>query len=247
MASSAIEVVMNFKNWLEGNEVVQPFPGSTVPYLVYHGTNKRPFDQFTVQKSQRFVLFASFDVETHGFFFSENPHDAVEFGKNVVACYINMRKPLLDPRRDKHLGIDRLSYQQEIDLQKVLAPMIEKGDHGHYMDIGVGRHYIQTRHRQYGREWIYDAISNDGLAWDVLDKAGVVQRMLKLGYDGTYVAEPETHLGRSIFIPSADQVRMVKWVSGVQDSWGEKDDYYTRKSDGLSQFYGPVTDKPKEA
>jgi hypothetical protein len=63
--------------------------------------------------------------------------------------------------------------------------------------------------------------------------------MLRLGYDDTYVSEPETHLGRSIFVPSADQVRMVKWVTGVQDSWGDKDDYYTRKQDGLSHFYGP--------
>lgn len=230
---------MNFKNWLENDEVVQPFPGSTVPYLVYHGTNKRPFGQFTFQKSQRFVLFASFDVEAKGFFFSESPHDAVEFGSNVVACYINMKKPLLDPRRDKHLAIDRLTYQQEIDLQKILAPMIQKDDGGHYMDIGVGRHYIQNRYREFGRQWIYDAISNDGLVWDALDNPGVVERMLKLGYDGTFVAEPDTHLGRSIFIPSPDQVRMVKWVSGVQDSWGDKDDYYTSKKDGYSQFYSP--------
>ena len=107
------------------------------------------------------------------------------------------------------------------------------------MDIGVGRHYLKTRHRQFGREWIYDAISNDGLMWDVLDNPGVVQRMLKLGYDGTFVAESDSHLGRSIFIPSPDQVRMVKWVTGVQDSWGDKDDYYTFKKDGFSQFQSP--------
>lgn len=220
---------MNFKNWLENNEVVQPFPGSTVQHLVYHGTNKGPFNQFTYQKSQRFVLFSSFDVEARGFFFSESPHDALEYGSNVLACYIDLKNPLLDPRRDKNLGIDRLSYEHELKLQKVLAPMLQKNDDGHYMDIGVRRHYVKNRRRQFGHEWIYDAVRGDGLAWDALDNPGVVQRMLKMGFDGTFVAEPESWLGRSIFVPSPNQVRMVKWVRGSQDSWGEKDDYSTDK------------------
>lgn len=230
---------MKFKNWLQNEEVVMPFPGSTIQHLVYHGTNKNPFNQFGYQKSQRFVLFASFDVETRGFFFSESPYDAAEFGNNVVACYIDLKNPLLDPRRDKYLAVDRLSKKQEIDLQKILAPMIEKDVHGYFIDIGVGRHYIQNRHRNFGMEWIYDAVEAEGLAWDVLDQPNVVERMIKLGYDGTYVAEKDTYMGRSIFIPSPNQVKMVKWVKGVQDSWGEKEDYYTKKKDGLSQFHGP--------
>lgn len=230
---------MKFKNWFESNEQIGPFPGSTVPYLVYHGTDKSPFKQFAYQKSQRFVMFASFDVEAKGFFFSESPHDALDFGQNVVSCYINLRNPLLDPRRDKHLGVDRLSWQQEIDLQKILAPMIEKDQHGHFMDVGVARYYIKNRHREFGRQWIYDAIESDGLNWDALDNPGVVQRMLKLGYDGTFVAEPNSYLGRSIFVPSPDQVRMVQWVTGMQQSWGDRDDYFTTKKDGLRQLNRP--------
>lgn len=232
---------MNFRNWLENSEVPQPFPGSTVPYLVYHGTNKRPFSQFSYQKSQRFVLFSSFDVEARGFFFSESPYDAIEFGNNVVACYINLSNPLLDPRRDKKLGRNRLSYQQEIDLQKILAPMIKKDERGHYIDIGVRQIYIKHIHREFGRQWIYDAINDGGLAWDALDHPGVVERMLKLGYDGTFVSEPDAYLGRSIFIPSPDQVRMVKWVTGVQDSWGDKDDYYISNEDGYGKLQSPYS------
>ena len=41
-----------FKAWFENQENTNPFPNSTVPYLVYHGTNKRPFKQFEYQKSQ---------------------------------------------------------------------------------------------------------------------------------------------------------------------------------------------------
>jgi len=231
---------MNFRNWFENNEVAQPFPGSTVPYLVYHGTDKHAFKQFAYQKSQRFVLFASFDVETKGFFFSESPHDAVEFGKNVVACYINLRNPLLDPRRDKNLGIEGLPDKKEIDMMKILAPMIKKDTGGHYIDYMITKNYLQHRHCNSAREWIYDAIEQEGLVWDALDNPGVVERMLKLGYDGTFVAEPNTYLGRSIFIPSPNQVRMVKWVTGVQDSWGDRDDYYTSKKDGYSNFYYPT-------
>ena len=230
---------MNFGNWLENNETIQPFSGSTVKHLVFHGTDKRPFKQFTYQQSQRFVLFSAFDVETKGFFFSESPHDALEYGDNIVACYINLKRPLLDPRRDKDLAINRLSRQQEIDLQKILAPMIEKDANGHFIDIGVGRHYLQTRSRSNGQEWIYDAISNEGLAWDVLDHPGVVERMTKLGYDGTFVEESNSYLGRSIFVLAADQVRMSHWVNGPQADWGEKDDYFTRKKDGISNFHGP--------
>lgn len=228
-----------FREWLESNQEVTPFPNSTVQHLVYHGTDQHPFKQFSYQKSQRFVLFSSIDVEAKGFFFSESPHDALDFGKNVVACYIDMKKPLIDPRRDRHLRQNRLSDKHEIDLQKILAPMIQKDDYGHYMDIGVGRHYIQTRRREYAREWIYDAIFSDGLSWDVLDNPNVVQRMIKLGYDGTFVAEPDTYLGRSIFIPSPDQIRIVEWARGAQDSWGDKDDYYVSNKDGYGRFNSP--------
>jgi hypothetical protein len=228
-----------FKIWLENQETPLPFPNSTVPYLVYHGTNKRPFGKFEYQKSQRHVLFSSFEVEAKGFFFSESPHDALEFGPNVVACYVNLQNPLLDPRRDKHLGIEGLSSQKEIDMMKILAPMIQKDAGGHYIDYMITKNYLQHRRRQTAREWIYDAINTGGLVWDALDNPGVVQRMQKLGYDGTFVHEPDTSLGRSIFILSPNQIRIAAWSSNPEPHWGEKDDFYTKKVDGYHQLFKP--------
>jgi hypothetical protein len=230
---------MRFKSWLENTEMAKPFADSTVKGLVYHGTKKKPFKEFSYQKSKRYILFSEFDVESKGFFFSESPHDALEYGPNVVACYIRLRNPLLDPRRDKYLGVDRMPYKLEIDLQKILAPMIKKDDGGHHIELGVGKHYLQTRYSQHGREWIYHAVDGDGLNWDALDNPGVIQRMTKLGYDGTFVAEPHTSLGRSIFVPSSDQIQIVKWVNGPQEDWGDKDDYYVKRYGGFGKFYSP--------
>lgn len=228
-----------FKKWLETKEN-NPFLNSTVQHLVYHGTNKGPFKQFDYQKSQRFVLFASFDVEAKGFFFSESPHDALEFGQNVVACYINLQNPLLDPRRDKHLGVEGLSNQKELDMMKILAPMIQKDTGGHYIDYMITKNYLQHKRRQTAREWLYDAIDKNGLVWDALDHPGVVDRMKKLGYDGTFVHEPDTALGRSIFILSPDQVQMVNWVKGSQQDWGEKDDWQIKNVSGYKNLIKPT-------
>lgn len=222
--------VFNF--WIE-NHINGSFPGSTINSLVYHGTKKK-FNDFSYQKSKRFVLFSEFDVEAKGFFFSESPHDALGFGPNVVSCFINLKRPLLDPRKDKHLGIDNLSRDKEIDLQKIIAPAIERDKYGHFVDIGIGRNYLNG-----GTDWIYHAVGQGGLSWDVLDKPGVVERMKKLGYDGTFVSEPDSSLGRSIFVVDPSQIKIVGWVRGQQEDWGDKDDYYTKKKDGFDHFYSP--------
>jgi hypothetical protein len=227
--------MLNFTKWLENSEIVKPFETSTVPYIVYHGTNKDPFQKFQYQKSSRFVLFSQFDVQTKGFFFSESPHDALDFGKNVLACYINLKKPLLDPRRDKYLGVDRLPYEKEIDLMKILSPMIQKGEKGHYIDYMIKRSNIQNR--EHPRQWIYDAISDGGIVWDALDNIGVVDKMQKLGYDGTFVSEPDTKLGRSIFIPNPDQVRMIQWYKEPQSKWKSSDDYGINRKSGIETLY----------
>lgn len=205
------------------------FPGSTVQTPVYHGTDKK-FDEFSYQKSKRFVLFSEFEVETRGFFFSESPHDALEYGRNIVECYINLQNPLLDPRRDRHLGIDRLPYKREMDLLKILGAAVGRDQHGPYIDLGVQRHWINPKRDEFAHQWIYNAVGTDGLDWDVIDNPNVIQRMRALGYDGTFVQEPESSLGRSIVVFSPDQVRMVRWVNGPQREWGQKDDYEIRKN-----------------
>lgn len=228
---------MQFKKWIENTENIGPFPGSTVQQIVYHGTDKPKFDQFSYQKSKRFILFSEFDVEAKGFFFSESPHDALGFGKNVVACYLNLKNPLIDPRHDKNLGRDRLPYQKEIHLQKILSPMIEKDQYGYYIELGVGKFYLKNKYREFGHQWIYDAIGSNGLSWDALDNPGVIQKMSQLGYDGTFVEESETYTGRSIFVIKPEQIKMINWFNNPQPSWGEKDQYGTKMKDGFSHFY----------
>jgi len=229
---------MNFKQFFE-NENAHPFPQSTIKNIVYHGTNNKPFSQFEYKKSYRTVLFSQFEVETKGFFFSESPHDALEYGQNVAACYIDLRNPLLDPRRDRHLAIEGLSEKKEIDMMKILSPMIQKDQGGHYIDYMINKSYLQHRNRSTAREWIYDAIDTNGLVWDVLDNPQVIQKMKNLGYDGTFVSETTTSLGRSIFVMSSQQIHVVKWVKGPQEHWKDKDDYYVKKVDGYSNLYSP--------
>lgn len=230
---------MSFRDFLENAE-----NGSVIPQIVYHGTDKRPFEQFTYQKGIRRVLFSQFEVESKGFFFSESPMDALEYGNNVAACYINVKNLFVDPRRDKNLAIDR-TYEKEPHLLKILGPMIEKNEHGFFFDLGVRRVYIKKNDRyNFQREWIYEAMGPEGLDWDILDNPECVKRMVALGYDGTYVEERESHLGRSIFVPSASQVKIVRWMN-QQPHWGAKDDYYTKKQAGLSQAYGPAIADPE--
>lgn len=229
---------MEFKCWLEQEENIKTWLGnSTIQNVVYHGTNKNTFNQFSYQKSKRFILFSEFDVESKGFFFAESPHDALEYGKNVASCYVRMLNPLLDPRKDKDLGINRLTYQKEMHLLKILAPMIERDDYGHYIELGINKHYLHTRLDEFAYQWIYHAVAHGGLAWDCLDNPGVIERMTSLGYDGTFVEEPESSIGRSIFVPSADQIKIDMWHKGKQDIWKHKDDYRVKKKNGLSLFY----------
>ena len=63
--------------------------------------------------------------------------------------------------------------------------------------------------------------------------------MKKLGYDGTFVEESQSRIGRSIFIPDSNQIAIVKWFKGNQPDWGEEEEYYTQKVNGYNHFYGP--------
>ena len=243
---------MNFNNFINLFEQEQnPPPGwlsqSSVKALVYHGTDKPVFNQFQYQKSTRAILFSTFEVEAKGFFFAENPHDALIYGKNVAACYVNLKNPLVDPRRDRHLGIDGFDRQKEMHILKILGPLVQRDPkHGPFIDIGVRRVWLQNRNHSFAHEWIYEVIGNDGVDWDILDNPQVIDRMKKLGYDGTFVQEPESHLGRSIFVVSPDQIFVSRWLKNVRETpqeWGDKDDWYTRKIDGKAQLFSPMSPK----
>lgn len=203
---------MQFKNWLEheDRQIQAWLAGSVITQPVYHGTNA-DFRDFKKMKTQRFVLFSAYDVEAQGFFFSESPKDALLYGQNLITAYIRLTKPLLDPRQFKHMGVDRFPPEKEAELAFILRHAIGKDNYfGKFIDVGVRRISVDSdyaRNHDYG--WIYNAIGN-GLHWDMLDKPKIVQAMKYLGYDGTFVHEPDSdETGRSIFVMEPSQIRIV--------------------------------------
>jgi hypothetical protein len=59
---------------------------------VYHGTDE-DFNQFENRGGKVQVLFSTFDVQRHGFFFSPDYQVAETFGKNVIVAYLSLRNP----------------------------------------------------------------------------------------------------------------------------------------------------------
>jgi len=218
-----------FKQWFAGSVLVTP---NGAPLVLYHGTKNRPFQQFQYRKSKRFILFSEFEVESKGFFFTENYKDAKGYGPNVVACYVKMVNPFLDPRKFPHMGVDRLPYKKEMELMKILAPLIKwekfvsnrtgKKEREPYIDLGVGRHYLRDRTNHFAHQWIYNAVGHGGLVWDVLDVPGSIQKLKTMGYDGTFVNEPEDQAGRSIFVPDGNQIVIDQW----NPTWHDPDEDY---------------------
>lgn len=205
---------MDFYQYFESqeNDIERWLGNSTVRQPVYHGTNAQ-FNDFQKMKTQRGVLFSMFDVQAQGFFFSESKKEAAGYGRRVITCYVKLTNPLVDPRRDKKLSIDRLPNQKEIHLAYILRNLIKKDKtYGKYIDLWVSRHYIPddfARTRTY--DWVYEFITTNGIKWDVLDDPLVVNSMKKLGYDGTFTDEPEDHTGRSIFVLDASQIKIVEY------------------------------------
>lgn len=204
---------MYFKQFIEQEQtdVANWLGASTVQHPVYHGTNAN-FQQFQKMKTQRGVLFSMWEVQSQGFFFSESKEDAQGYGKKIITAYIRLMNPLVDPRRNKHLAVDRLPKEKEVHIAYILRNLIKKDPHyGKYIDMIVNRVYVphDSARRRMPSEWIYRFLSSGGLVWDVLDEPTVVATMKKLGYDGTFVSENEDSSGRSIFVMNPEQIKIV--------------------------------------
>lgn len=236
--------MLNFGKWLTEGQTDSPefqawFHGSTLvnpdgtPMVLFHGTKARPFQKFEYRKGKRYILFSEFEADARGFFFTEHPAHAKSYGPNVVACYVRLARPFVDPRVDKHLGVDRLPYQRELHLGKLVAPMIQRHpQHGHFIDIGVAQYWLNPQRDEFPMQWAYHGLDGNGLVWDVLDCPGSVERLKRLGYDGTWVSEPNDDSGRSVFVPDADQIRMVEW--NKFDQW--KRDYPLEYEDDEEKY-----------
>jgi hypothetical protein len=196
-----------FKSWF-GNSTLML---NGKPQILFHGTSARPFNKFEFKTGKRFVLFSEFDVEAKGFFFTEHPAHAREYGPNVVACYVRLLRPFVDPRTEKALGVDRLTGRKEVQLGKIVAKMIEEDKYGKFIDIGVRRYYLNPQKDEFPLQWAYHGLDREGLNWDILDNPQCVKKLVELGYDGSWVAEPNDPSGRSVFVVSPDQIRLAEW------------------------------------
>ncbi len=212
-----------------GVELREDVGETVVPNPVYHGSDVK-FQEFKRMPSKRYVLFSEFDVESPAFFFAVNVTDATEFGRNVSEWNISVRNPLINYPEQQYAAVD---FDEDFarDMAYILEPMVEEDEGEKYIDLGVGRHYIEALKEQALKwdepeeSWVYAAVENEGLNWDVLDNAECVKRMAELGYDGTTVAEPDTYAGYSWAVFSPEQARFVRLFDEdeVEDRVSEED------------------------
>ncbi len=202
-----------------------PFSNSLIKEPVYHGTSGK-FDKFkTGVETSRAVLFAEFKVKSQGIFFSSSFEDAKSYGKNVVKCWVNLTNPLFNPNSDKagqpgRETYHRFSKEKEQDFVKIFSPLAHEtdidGEKVPVIDKMLGQIEVRdvrfsSRSEETYPEWIYELLGDGGIIWDVMDDEGVVQRMKALGYDGTFVNEPNDHSGSSVFVVSPEQIKIIEW------------------------------------
>lgn len=78
-----------------------------IPSILYHGTNAS-FDKFGKMSGTISTIFGNEVVERHGYFFTDNPEFAKEFGSNVLKCRLEMKNTL-----DMDYGV---TNEEDIDL-----------------------------------------------------------------------------------------------------------------------------------
>lgn len=189
--------------------------------ILYHGSPTRGFKSFEPKESSRSVLFSSYPVKTMGHFFAHSPEQAAEYGRHVAEVEFHPKKTFVDPAVDKHLGIDRLDPTRELHLAKIVAPMIKRDpEFGHYLEKGVRvwpiyaySHPRNDSTHPFG--FAYHGLDRDGLHWEVLDNPESVKRLHKLGYDSTYVQEPDQqHESSSLFVPHQEsrRIHIRRWL-----------------------------------
>ena len=185
----------------------------------YHGTNK-DFNEFDYRPGVRRILFNEWETTPMGFFFTEDLDTAKEYGKKVKEAYLDLQKPFIEPNMRFVLDDRKIN-----DLKYVLEPMVGEDDNGRFIEIGVQKYYIENRKLENEDDWVYYAVGSGGLAWDVLDSPKCAARIKMLGYDGTYVDEPNDQNGISIFVFDRDQIEIIDQnVKDLEEDY-EPDNY----------------------
>jgi len=191
--------------------------------VFYHGTDKNINEFQEGRDSFRGMLLSSFPVKSQGHFFGHTPEQSSKYGKNILPVHIRMTNPLLHPELDKKphvdFGVDSLHPDKERDIADILLAGAENDKEGNKVIRGLMNDvYIKPHQQKLKKEheddeldhsWVYNFVRGGGLDWEVLDNPKSVNRMLQLGYDGTYVHEPHDEEGSSLFVPNGDQIKHI--------------------------------------
>ena len=183
--------------------------------IVYHGSDNPNIKEFKKGiKSNRFLLFKKFEVESQGIFFTFDPEIAKEFGNHVYEVTISNPNLFLGID-EKYLGVQRLDPKREKELAQMLLSIANDGEINLYeKDIFVPDDFdinLKENGSQPGDNWgwIYEAVG-DGLVWDVLDEPSFVNTMEKLGYHGTITEESSDLGGKSLFISDLSYIKNIE-------------------------------------
>lgn len=199
---------MKFRVWFETDDDINSWLGnSVIKTPVYHGTH-HTFQTFAKTVGERGTTLGGFrPVQANGFFFAINPDDAKTYGPNLITAYIRLTKPLLglgETARQVERSRERLAH-----LGFILRHVIEKDDSGRKYTNTLMKHNWVRDYAAKSYHWVLNILEqHGGLPWSVLDNSQVVQSMKRLGYDGSFVVEPDDS-EQSVFVIDADQIRIV--------------------------------------
>ena len=210
------EGVKNFWKGFEGTKAVD---AEGRPQVVYHGTDK-DFNAFEMQRpTKRWTTFSENNVTSQGAFFSPDPADASGYGKRVIASYLNIKNPLVDPS-----AITASSRNPEeksraekgwSDAEYILEPLIYEADGRKWIDTdnGISRTEVDPE-----GSWVSKALQDNQIDWAYLDNPAVVERMKERGYDGVKVYEPNDEAGYSWFVTEPNQIKSATENKGAFDT-----------------------------
>lgn len=229
-----------FRRWFGDSKVVDE---NGEPLVVYHGTDANMSGDFAFEvgrKTARYVLFSEFEVEGQGVFFSPNPNDAKEFGRNVGSFYLRMENPLPHNRdlfssRPSDGRTKEQQVKERQDLSYILEPMIKLDENGDgSLELMVQRYDLSAEEIEDG-SWIGYLLTVNpdsgtlSVDWESLDNPDVVKRMKERGYDGAIVSERDSQSGISYFVVEPTQIKSVN-NRGTFDPTDPRISYALRKT-----------------
>lgn len=100
------ELNENFYKWFKGSKVID---SKGNPLICYHGSNT-DFDNFDNSKIKIGWL-------GKGFYFTDDKKIAKTFGKKIITCYINLKKPYIAESNEPNGLITELKNKYNLSLE----------------------------------------------------------------------------------------------------------------------------------